>query len=110
MCINIYSHMFPLIKGVRATNYLTAFLLNGFVTALIAVVAIEMRVQLENPKSYIYGLFNALLMGKDLSTTQIMTIVFITTLFASLVVYHIFYFIFHYGGGFMIPNNAHPYI
>jgi hypothetical protein len=39
-----------------------------------------------------------------------MTIVFITTLFASLVVYHIFYFIFHYGGGFMIPNNAHPYI
>ena len=102
--------MFPLVKGVRATNYLTAFLLNGFVTALIAVIAIEMRVQLENPKSYIYGIFNELLYGKDLSIGQIMSIVFITTLFASLAVYHLFYFIFHYGGGFMIPSTPHPYI
>lgn len=102
--------MKPVISSFRATTYGRAFLLNAIVTAAIAVFAIEMRVQLENSKGGVYGYFNKILAGKDLSEIQIMSIVFVTTFFAAFSVYNIMYVIFHYGSGMMVATREHTYL
>jgi hypothetical protein len=102
--------MKPVISSFRATTYGRAFLLNSIVTAAVAVFAIEMRVQLENSKGGVYGYFNKILAGKDLSEIQIMSIVFVTTFFAAFSVYNIMYVIFHYGSGMMVATREHTYL
>jgi hypothetical protein len=102
--------MKPVISSFRATTYGRAFLLNAIVTAAVAVFAIEMRVQLENSKGGVYGYFNKILAGKDLSEIQIMSIVFVTTFFAAFSVYNIMYVIFHYGSGMMVATREHTYL
>lgn len=97
--------MFPLIKGFRSTNYFKAFMLNAVVTALIAVVAIETRVTLQDRKGDFYEFFNNYLVGKDLSEIQITLITFLATFVASILVYNFMFLLFHYGGGFMITNS-----
>ena len=102
--------MKPVISSFRATTYGRAFLLNAIVTAAVAVFAIEMRVQLENSKGGVYGYFNKILAGKDLSEIQIMSIVFVTTFIAAFSVYNIMYAIFHYGSGMMVATREHTYL
>ena len=101
--------MKPFISSFRATTYGRAFLLNAFVTAAIAVFAIEMRSQLQNVKGGVYSYFNDILAGKDLSEMQIIGIVFGTTFLAAMIVYHLMYFMFHYGAGMIISDQKYSY-
>jgi hypothetical protein len=102
--------MKPIISNFRSTTYNRAFLLNAFVTAAIAVFAIEMRSQLQNVKGGVYGYFNEILAGKGLSEIQIMGIVFATTFLAAFIVYNLMYIIFHYGAGMIISDQKYSYL
>jgi len=101
--------LFPIIPNFRATSYIKSFILNALVTALITIVAIEMRMQLNNSKGDIYTYFNTFFEGKSLTYLQIISIMFLTTFIAALCVYHIMYLLFHFGGGFMISAKEHFY-
>ena len=47
----------PLIHNFKATNYFNAFILNALATAAIAALAIEIRSQLYQEKSFTYIFF-----------------------------------------------------
>ena len=101
--------MFPIIKNFRATSYNRSFILNALVTALITIVAVEMRVQLNNEKGRIYTYFNDFFDGKILNYYQIIGIMFITTFVAAICVYNIMYLLCNFGGGFMVSSNQTSY-
>ena len=97
--------MVPLIKNFRATGLRKAFVLNALVTAAIVVIAMEIRKAFEDEHNYFYGYFNRLYGTKHLSEVQIVTIVFPATFLSALLVYGLMYFLFEYGGNFIIPPN-----
>jgi hypothetical protein len=101
--------MFPIINHFRATSYYKSFILNALVTALITIVAIEMRIQLNNEKGQIYNYFNEFFDGKTLDYFEIISIMFITTFIAAICVYNIMYLICNFGGGFIISTNNVSY-
>jgi hypothetical protein len=91
----------PIIPNFRATSLSKAFILNALATAFIAGLAIEMRIQLINNKSNVYGYFNKLLLGEKLSEIQIVSIVITTTFVVALIVYQLMYIFFQFGGGML---------
>jgi|TARA_B110000093_G_C12857487_1_gene361996 hypothetical protein len=92
----------PLTTRFRSTNLFRAFLLNAFVTAAVAVFAIELRVLFLNNKSDVYTYFNNMYSGKTLSETFIAFIVFSATFLAAFIVYLSMYVFVDYGGGLLI--------
>ncbi len=100
------STIFPLIKHFRATTYSKAFILNAIATAAIAVLAIEMRLQLNNKYSKAYGYFNDMLMKDELSELDKMLIVFITAFLGALLVYHLMFIFVAFGGGMLAPQKS----
>ena len=100
------SSLFPLVKNYRATTYLKAFVLNAIATAAIAAMAIEMRMQLDNKYSKTYGYFNDILMRDSLSELDKVIIVFVIGFLGALLVYHIMFIMFAFGGGLLAPPTV----
>lgn len=92
----------PLIQNFKATNYFNAFILNALASAAIAALAIEIRSQLYQEKSFILIFFSNFY--GQLSKSQKTLIVFITAFFTAICIYFIMYLIFGFGGG-MLTNN-----
>ena len=81
-----------LIKGLRSTTYTKAFILNAIATALIALVAVEMKSALNNKKTDIDPIVQAL-------------INFVVTFTTAISVYFLLYLIFGFGGGMLVPGS-----
>jgi hypothetical protein len=94
----------PLIHNFKATNYFNAFILNALATAAIAALAIEIRSQLYQEKSFTYIFFSNFYGSRILTDKQKALTVFITAFFTAICVYFIMYLIFVFGGG-MLTNN-----
>jgi len=90
---------FPIIKTFKATSYFKAFLLNALVGAIICAMAIELRLLLENEKTSYYGFWSRIYNVKQLNQlNKLVTTLFITFV-VSIIVYHLMYFVFLFGGG-----------
>ena len=98
-------NIFPLTQNLRADTYPKAFFLNALATALIAVLAIEMRLELNTISSRLYRYTNYLLQGhKPFTELQKSIIAFIMTFFVALIVYGIMYAFFLFGGGMLVQK------
>lgn len=95
--------MFPLSHKFQATSYLNAFILNAFATAMIAALAIAMSSELNDERSKAYEYFNNLFIGKDLTYTHKMTIVFTTSFIGAIIVFFLMYALLGFGGGMIVP-------
>jgi hypothetical protein len=99
------STIFPLIKHYRATTFFRAFILNAIVTAAVAALAIEMRMQLNNKFSRTYGYFNDIFVEHDLNEWDKILIVFATGFLGAVLVYHLMFAFVAYGGGLLAPKK-----
>jgi len=100
--------MIPLIKNFQATTIFKAFILNALATSVIAACAIEVRVRLINEKNTLYIFLNKFIPGKNLDSTGIFIISFLTAFISSIIIYNLLYLIFEYGGG-MISSKSTTY-
>lgn len=95
----------PITTKFKANTLLKAFILNALATALIAAIAIEMRMQLNEVNSNAYFYANNLFGGKKMEESQKFITVFGVTFLVGLIVYHIMYWLFQFGGGMMVNDN-----
>ncbi len=97
-----------LINDFKATTYFKAFILNAIVAAFVAAIAVEFRMILDEDKNpiavYLYNII-----GNDISEVERFLIVFVVTLLAAYICYHIMYLIVGYGGGFITTNKKVNY-
>lgn len=98
-------NIFPLTTNFRSDSYFKAFILNSLATALIAALAIELRLGLDDKESLIYKFFNGIFHGKDLYEYQAFITEFLLTFVVAFLVYQLLYIMFKFGGGMMIGNN-----
>lgn len=91
--------MFPLVKNLKATSYLKAFILNALVGAIICAMAIEFRLLLEDEKTDYYGFWARVYNEKKLNIYHKLATTLLITFLVSILVYHVMYFIFLFGGG-----------
>ena len=99
---------FPLIKGFRATTIFKAFLINAFLSALIATIVVEVRYIIEYGKGSTYEnirkFFNG---GNDfVGDLDKVTSTFAIGFFVTILLYNILYILIEYGGGLLTPSNA----
>ena len=94
----------PLIYNFKSTNYFNAFILNALASAAITALAIEMRYQLYQEKSFTYLFFSNFYRSRILTEKQKVFIVFLTAFFTAICVYFIMHLFFGFGGG-MLTNN-----
>ena len=91
--------IFPLIKKLKATSYLKAFVLNAIVGATICAMAIELRLLLEDEKTEYYGFWSRIYNEKKLTIFHKLATTLLITFIVSMLVYHFMYFVFLFGGG-----------
>lgn len=102
--------IFPLTENFKSTTFINAFILNALATALIAAIAIELRLQLDNKNSDLYYFFNKTLHGDDLHDYQAFLIELIITFIAAFLVYLLLHVLFDFGGGMLIENSKGTFI
>lgn len=102
--------IFPLTENFKSTTFINAFILNALSTALIAAIAIELRLRLNNKKSDIYYFFNKILHGKDLHDYQVFSIELVITFIAAFLVYLLLHVLFDFGGGMLIDSSEGTFI
>jgi hypothetical protein len=103
------SNIFPFTTNFLSDSYFNAFILNALVTALIAAIAIELRMQLNDKESSIYYFFNTIIYGRGLHIYETFLIEFFITFIIAFLVYQMMYVMFNFGGGMMIENNKKSY-
>ena len=91
--------IFPLVKNLKATSYLKAFVLNALVGAVICAMAIEFRLLLEDEKNEYYGFWARIYNEKKLNIFHKLGTTLLITFLVSILVYHVMYFLFLFGGG-----------
>jgi len=89
----------PIFTRFKATSYFKAFILNALAATIISVVAIEFRLALEDEKNSYYGFWSNIYDKKKITILDKLILTIISTFVASLLVYHIMYFVFLFGGG-----------
>jgi len=97
--------MFPLTSNFRANSFFKAFLLNSIIGAIICAFAIELRISLNDDTSAYYGFWSNIYREKKLSELHKLLVSMFITLIVSLITYHVFYFLFMYGGGQLTNSN-----
>ncbi len=101
----------PLTKRFRATSIFRAFLINAFVSALVATIIVEVRYAIEKGKGDLYNsiryTFNS---GNpwndDLSK---MKSTFVIGFLVTLLLYNILYIVVAYGGGSVASKKIASY-
>jgi hypothetical protein len=98
----------PVTTSFRATSISRAFVINAMIGALIAALIVEMRLQFRDGKSVFTGYAQTIFNVSDkLNIWQKLTATFIAGALASLLIYHLAYFIIAFGGGFLVgPRPA----
>lgn len=87
----------------RSTTYFRGFLLYSFIAAITASLAVHIRLEADDPKSY-FGMILHGLIGKSDSISQLIFGA-VVSFFITFLIYHIMYFIFGWGGGLLVPIN-----
>lgn len=95
----------PIFEGYRATNISIAFLLASLTSALSAVSAIEVRAQLADKESVLYHFIDRITPGDEVHWWAIITPVFLTAFFSSIIALNILYVFFAYGSAFIIDDK-----
>ena len=95
----------PLFKHFHAVNIPKAFILNALVAAIVASFATEMRASLDNTNDDWFRFFDKILPGNGLGTGTTTFIVFTTTFLITMIVYHVMYLLFEYGGGLLMNKT-----
>ena len=88
----------PLITDFKSTTFLKAFILNALVIAIIAALSIETRQYVGHKGVFGIGA------KEELSEHNKFLITLVFTFFIALVVYHVMYVLFKFGGGMLISN------
>ena len=99
----------PLTENFRANSYFKGFLINAIVGAIITVLAIELRLFLEDKKSSYYGFWSNLYNTKDIDESRKLFVSLLIVFVISIITYHVFFALFMFGGGFLINDfhNSH---
>ena len=101
-----------LTKSFRATTLFKAFLINAFVSAIIATIIVEVRYTIESDKGelyeYIRNIFNS---GQEYGTSTINKVrsTFLIGFLVTLALYNVLYILIAYGGGMLAPNKLSSY-
>ena len=90
----------------RATSFFKGFLINAFISALIAAIIIELRVSYES-KGEFKWLYEKIVPPDRFrgDPRKKIIITFFNGFIISMLVYISFYFITGFGGGFIIPKD-----
>lgn len=99
----------PLTENFRANSYFKGFLINAIVGAIITVLAIELRLFLEDKTSSYYGFWSNLYNTKTIDESRKLFVSLLIVFVISIITYHVFFALFMFGGGFLINdfNNSH---
>ena len=97
--------IFPLTYKWRGTTVSRAFFLAATAQAVIAALAIKVRSDLDNETSYAYMTFRRFF-EKDLSGWAKTGVVFVSAFLAAIIIYHIMWAVFAYGGGLLAASNC----
>ena len=104
--------MIPLIKGLRSTTLLKAFVFNSIATAVIATIIVEIRYGMDSDKSTVGKILNKLIGYFDPNPfdNEIYKIAytFISGFFVSIIVYHVLFLVTGFGDG-MGAGKRFPY-
>ena len=101
----------PVTKAFRATTIFKAFLINAFLSALIATIVVEVRHAIDSGKGQLYNSIRNTFNGgnpwnDELSKTRSTFIIgFLVTLF----LYNILYIFIEYGGGLLTSKTNKQY-
>ena len=107
-----YTMKIPLTKSFRATTLFKAFLINAFVSAIIATIIVEVRYTIESGKGdlyeYIREIFNS---GQEYGTNELSKVrsTFLIGFLVTLFLYNALYVLIAYGGGSVAPNKMASY-
>ena len=98
----------PLIKSFRATTIFKAFLINAFLSALIATIIVEVRYIIEYGKGPIYEHIRRFLNGGNDFATAInkVTSTFVIGFLVTMLIYNTLYIFIEYGGGLVSPEGV----
>ena len=101
----------PLTKSFRATSIFRAFLINAFVSALVATIIVEVRYAIEKGKGDLYNSIRVTFnsgnpWNDDLSK---MRSTFIIGFLVTLLLYNILYVVIAFGGGSVASSNIASY-
>lgn len=99
----------PLTENFRANSYFKGFLINAIVGAIITVLAIELRLFLEDKTSSYYGFWSNLYNTKTIDESRKLFVSLLIVFVISIITYHVFFALFMFGGGFLINDfhNSH---
>jgi len=101
----------PLIKSFRATTLSKAFLINAFVSAVIATVIVEVRQSLEQGKGTIYSGLKQVFTGDNPFNTEVKKIrtTFFVGFIVAFMVYNLLYLLMAFGGGMISSKSLESY-
>ena len=100
----------PLIKSFYATTVLKAFILNAIAVALIATFAVEIRRELDDVKGQFYLFVNPFFAGGAMTERQKAVVVALASFLGAILVYHIMYVVFGFGGGMLTDSPKSPFM
>ena len=89
----------------RGTTFVRAFFLYALVAALAATFAIEIRLQLENKDSKLFKIIAPLTPESGISHLHKLIAATLITFGTSVIIYHLMYIIFGWGGGMVLDKN-----
>lgn len=100
----------PLIKSFYATTVLKAFVLNAIAVALIATFAVEIRRELDDVKGQFYLFINPFFAGSAMTERQKAIVVALASFLGAILVYHIMYVVFGFGGGMLTSGGPTKFV
>ena len=100
----------PIIKSFYATTVLKAFILNAIAVALIATFAVEIRRELDDVKGQFYLFVNPFFAGGAMTERQKAVVVALASFLGAILVYHIMYVVFGFGGGMLTDGSKSPFM
>ena len=106
----MFSLSLPLIKSFYATTVLKAFILNAIAVALIATFAVEIRRELDDVKGQFYMFINPFFAGNTMTERQKAIVVALASFLGAILVYHIMYVVFGFGGGMLTEGGSPKFV
>jgi len=98
----------PFSNLLIANNISKAFIINSIVSGIIVSVGIIIQKSLDSEYKFINDLNNKYFGNIMLSEKEKLIILFFSTVFSSLIVYHFFLLTLGYGGGLLTSLNVNP--
>ena len=102
-----------IIKNSQETSIFKAFLINAFITALIATLIVKIRRDLDDHHTGIFRFFDKVVSLFDpdplRSDTRKLFYTFLTGFLLSLILYNVLFILIGFGGGMLTNKRHHNY-